>query len=344
MDIDMYKFLKLFQSSELRDMSYQSNWKIPARYRKIHGLDGSEYIVGIKVSKDPLFQIVVTNTKDRIYLHVCKEREDFKQMLALNNILSTDKDTVDQVLGQFFAIQEAISSESLFISLVKEQLLEIRFKEFHFSVRLHELTSNDDKLPIMEQLMHKFADFSLLQSMILMKNQAEIDNKNQIIMKLLINQIHNSSTVMGLESNHELTEDEIYNHEVVNSVLLRNSGLRKSLSSTASQIRQRTIENYKENEEDYSHNSLNTLFNREFDPQWSVLSGGAFSSHVNSDASYTRVATSSNRRKMAKMEIKQETERRNEDKTPTMSTFQYLLSRKRKRRGNNNSSIKYPKR
>ncbi|VEU19458.1 DEKNAAC100354 [Brettanomyces naardenensis] len=327
-------------------MSYSSEWKIPERFRYTDLSNGSRFAVGIRVSGSPLLQILLTDAHDKVYVCICRQRGDFEDLFRANNIFGADDDTIDQVINQFVTIESQISepsadsSLSLTVSDNRDQL-SIKYRDFDFLVPLKEVTEATDKLPIVQQLLKKFADFSFLQSMILMKDQAELDNKNQIILKLLVNQIHNSSSVLGLDSSHDLTDEEIYNHDVVNSMFLSNSGLKRSLSTTPARIRQKVIEMYAS--EPTGNQFVSTIFNSVFDSQWQAIEADRTDGHQHYTPVYARSATSPNRRKMARVEIKKEDNSLSTHSGPKVNAFKYLMGKKRRKGANPNVSIKYRK-
>lgn len=314
-------------------MVFHNDWLIPKRFVKLPVETEQSLIVGIRVSEVPRLQVIVTDAQDKLYIYICQRPTDFKRLLELNRILTIDSGTIDEILDQFKRIEMAMNSDGHIEMQWKDDVgpqLRVKNEAFAMIIPLKKATAAE-KLPIYEQLMHKFIEFAALQCRILSKNQAEMENKNQIITKLLVDRIHHSSAIMGLQDINSLTDKQIVNHEVVQSLFLRKGGLQRSLSTTPSTIQKKVIESY--GDED----NLGMAFDKEFDPQWDDIAKEdrerperaeepALKLPDSPDSDSSTEMTGPEQEQTQPQQVKQETN------GPTgKRAFQYLLKRKRRK-------------
>ncbi len=256
---------------------FDYNWRIPSRFQEVKWTseDNISFIGGVSVSNLPLLDILLISSNQEIYIFTAEHTDDLMMLLCENHLLNTDRETVDEILAQFISIQKEIGSEetsdiplTLQLTNDKRRLI-FRHGEFKFSVPMKVVDNKEAQVLIMRQLLTHFMDFCFLQSAILSKDEAEIRNKNQIIIRLLDNHIKNTSLISGLESNAaNLTDKQIYDNKAVQSLFLSKSGLRMSLKSTPESLRKEVKKEYPAIKPE---EKLLSVFSPHFSTQWDTI-------------------------------------------------------------------------
>lgn len=256
---------------------FDPKWKVPNRFQEVKWTPEADisFIGGISVSGGPLLEALLISSNQELYICTVEQRDEFSEIFRQNSILNTDNDTVNQILTQLTGLEGKIGSDETSDTLVMFQLSEnkemltIQHGDFKLTFPMVIVDQIESQILIMKQLLKRFINFSYLQSAILSKDDAEIRNKNRIIIRLLVNHIQNTSLTSGLGSNTEnLTDQQIYNHEAVQSLFLSGSSLRSSLESTPGSLRSEAKKEYRNIQPSVK---LSSLFIPKFNEQWNTI-------------------------------------------------------------------------